>query len=191
MPITPGCQPGAATSTTARLPCAAASASAASQTWASIARRSSLSRSSSAAIARGLLRVLGGQQPHAEIGLADAAAGVDPRAEHEAQIAAFGRAVEAGGVGQSGEAGVAAAGHHLEPLGDEGAVEAAQLGDVGDGAERDQVEPFDQLRLGAAREIAARPQRPEQGRAEQEGHADRGEMALRGAFRRSRRAGWD
>ena len=38
---------------------------------------------------------------------------------------------------------------------------------------------FGSARLG---EEAAGPQRPEQGRAEQEGHADRGEMAVRGAF---------
>ena len=36
----------------------------------------------------GLGRILGGEQAHAEIGLADPAAGVDPRAEREAEIAA-------------------------------------------------------------------------------------------------------
>ena len=100
--------PRAATIATARLPCAPRSASAASLTAASIARRSSLSRSSSAAIAARLVRILGGQQAHAEIGLADPAAGVDPRAEREAEIAAVRRAVEPRRVEQRGEADVAA-----------------------------------------------------------------------------------
>ena len=52
MPITPGCQPSPATTATARSGWASAIASALSQTEASIARRSSLRRSSSAAIAR-------------------------------------------------------------------------------------------------------------------------------------------
>ena len=56
---------------------------------------------------RGLVGILGGEQAHAEVGLADPAAGVDPRAEREAEIAAFGRAVEAGGVDQRGEADIA------------------------------------------------------------------------------------
>ena len=68
------------------------SASAASQTAASIARRSSFSRSSSAAIAARFVGILGGQQPHAEVRLADPAAGIDPRPEREAEIGAGRRA---------------------------------------------------------------------------------------------------
>ena len=182
MPITPGCQPGAATMATARLPCAPAER---------LGRLADRRLDRAALLVEpvelggdrlGLGRILGGEQADAEIGLADPAAGVDPRAEREAEIAAFGRAVEPGGVGERGEADIAAAGHHLEALGHEGAVEAAELGDVGDRAERDQIEQLDQLRLLAAREEAAAAQRAEQGRAEQEGHADRGEMAVRGAL---------
>ena len=182
MPITPGCQPGAATIATARLPWRAGSASAASQTAASIAAALLVEPVELGGDRLGLGRILGGEQADAEIGLADPAAGIDPRAEREAEIAAFGRAVEAGGVGERGEADVAAPGHHLQPLGHEGAVEAAELGDVGDRAERDEIEQLDQLRLLAAGEIAAPAQRPQQGRAEQEGHADRGEMAVGGAL---------
>ena len=75
------------------------------------------------------------------------------------------------------------AGHHLQALRHEGAVEAAQLGDVGDGAERDEIEQVDQLRLLAACEDSRAPRKvAEQRRAEQEGDADRGEMAVRGAL---------
>ena len=88
MPITPGCQPLPMTVSTAAPLSFAACSSACSQTSISIARRSSLSRSSSAAIVARFLRIGGGQQAHAEVGLADAAAGVDPRPEREAEIAA-------------------------------------------------------------------------------------------------------
>ena len=66
----------------------AACSSACSQTSISIARRSSFSRSSSAAMARGFFRVGAGQKPHAEVGLADPAAGVDPWPKRKAEIAA-------------------------------------------------------------------------------------------------------
>src|SRR6185295_17320155 len=38
----------------------------------------------------GLGRILGGEQAHAEVRLADPAAGIDPRAEREAEVAALG-----------------------------------------------------------------------------------------------------
>ena len=88
-----------------------------------------------------------GQQAHAEVGLADPAAGIDPRPKREPEVAA-GRAFDqARGVGEGGEADVAALGHHLEPLGDEGAVEGLQFGDVGDRAERDNVDQVEDLGL--------------------------------------------
>jgi hypothetical protein len=126
----------------------------------------------------GLGRVLGGEQADAEVRLADPAAGVDARAEREAQIAAFGGAAQAGRVGQGGEADILPARHHLEALGHERPVQAAQLGDVGDRAQSDEIEQLDKFRLLAVGEKAAAAQRPQQGGAEQERHADRGEMPL-------------
>ena len=183
MPITPGCQPGAATMATARLPCAAAQR---------LGRLGHDLLDRAALLVEpvelggdrgGLVGIFGGEQADAEVRLADPAAGVDPGAEREAEIAAFRRAGQAGGVGERGEADIAPRRHHLQPLGDEGAVEALELGDVGDGAERDEIEQLDQLRLRPAGEEAARAQRAEQGRAEQEGDADRGEMAVRRRLR--------
>jgi hypothetical protein len=81
-------------------------------------------------------------------------------------------------------------GHDLEALGDEGAVERLQPRDVGDRAERDEVEQVDDLGLGASRRSGRAAQLAQQRDAEQEGHADRGDMAVRGADRRFRRAGW-
>ena len=58
-----------------------------------------------------------------------------------------------------------------------------QTSDVGDGAERDEIEQVDQLRLLAICEKAARREARGQRHAEQERHADRGEMAVRRAVR--------
>ena len=73
-------------------------------------------------------------------GVADPPAGVDPRPDQEAQVIGLRRPVGAGDVEQRREPGPAALAHHLQPLDDEGAVEAGQRHDVGDGGERDEVE---------------------------------------------------
>ena len=137
------------------------------------------------------LGILGGQQAHAEVGLADPAAGIDPRAEREAEVAARRRLDQPRGLGERGEPDIAAAGHDLEALGDEGAVEAAQLGDVGDGAERDEVEQVDQLRL-------RRGRRRGRGARRSRSRATPSRKAMPTAARwpcaapsRFRRAGWD
>ena len=85
------------------------------------------------------------------------------------------------GLGQRDQADVAPFGHDLEALGDEGAVERLQAGDVGDRAQRDDVEQVDELRFGLAGETAAVAQLAQQRDAEQEGHADRRDMAVRSA----------
>ena len=51
-------------------------------------------------------------------------------------------------LGKRGEPDVLPPRHHLQALGDEGAVEALQPRDVGDGAERDEVEQVEDLGLG-------------------------------------------
>ena len=118
------------------------------------------------------------QQPRAEIGAADAAAGIDARAEQEAEMPRLGRAGEPRDVHQRGQAGIVAPAQREQALGDEGAVEALQRHDVGDRAERDEIEPAEQVGL------RPRP-RPEAARAQhavdrdhgEEHQADRGEMA--------------
>ena len=67
----------------------------------------------------------------------------------------------------------------MQALGYEGAVEALQARDVGDGAERDEVEQVEDLGLGQRFEHAAAPHFPQQRNPEQKGHADRREMAVR------------
>ena len=54
-----------------------------------------------------LLRIVAGQQPRAEIGLSDAAAGIDARAQHEAEMIGARRLAQARHVGQRGQADVA------------------------------------------------------------------------------------
>ena len=99
--------------------------------------------------AGGFRGVLLQQQPHAEIGAADAAAGIDARPEQKAEMPGLGRAGEARYVHQRGRAHVLAPSQRDQPLGDEGAVEAGQRHDVGDGAERDQMQQREQIGLGA------------------------------------------
>ena len=129
-----------------------------------------------------LLGIARGEQPHAEIGAPDPSAGVDPRAEREAEVARGGRAGEARRLDQRSKADIAALRHHLEALRHEGAVEPLQLRHVGDGAERDDVEQVDEARLDPVGEDASPAQRADQRGTEQEGNAHRGEMAVRRAL---------
>ena len=80
------------------------------------------------------------QQPHAEIGAADAAAGIDARPEQKAEMPGLRRAGEPRHIHQAHMPGALAPAQRDEALGDEGAVEPDQRHHVGDGAERDDVE---------------------------------------------------
>ena len=126
---------------------------------------------------------VGGQQADAEVGLADAAAGIDPRAQREAEIAAARRLHQPRRLGERREPDILPRRHDLQALGHEGAVEALEPGDIGDGAERDEIEQVEDLRLGERLEEAAAAKLAQQRDAEQERHADRGEMAVRRAVR--------
>ena len=97
--------------------------------------------------ARRLARVLLQQQPHAEVGAADAAAGIDAGPEQEAEMPRLGRPRQPRGVHQRGQADLIAAAQRDHALGDEGAVEAGERHHVGDGAERDQMQQRQQVRL--------------------------------------------
>ena len=92
--------------------------------------------------------IVAGQQPGAEVGLADPAAGIDPRTDGEAQIARRSRACAtrpASAIAR--QAGVAAARHDLQSLRDEGAVDTGERHHVADGAQRHQIEPLPQVGL--------------------------------------------
>ena len=131
--------------------------------------------------ASGFDRIVGAKKLRAEIGAADAAAGIDARAEQEPQVKRLRRARQPRHIHQRGEADVVAAAQRQKSLGDEGAVQPSQRHHIGDGAERHDVEPAEQVRL--------RPRlRPESAGAQHavdrdHGHehqADRGEMAQAG-----------
>ena len=70
----------------------------------------------------GVQRIVGEQEAEAEIGFADAAAGIDARAEGEAAGHGGGGFAGVGDVQESGEAGSGAAGHDAKALRHEGAV---------------------------------------------------------------------
>ena len=142
-------------------------------------------------MSRALVRIGRRQQGDAEARVADPTRRVDARAKREAEIAAAHRAGQSAGIGQRRHAVIGAAGHHLQPLRNEGAVEAVQRGDVGHRAERHEVEQLDQLRFRAVREEATLAQRADGRHRQQEGDADRGEVAVRRAGLAPRPTGWD
>ena len=128
--------------------------------------------------APGLDRIVGAQQQRAEIGAADAAAGVDARTEQEAQVKRLGRTRQPRHVHQRGQADVVAAAQRQQSLGDERAVETLERHHIGDRAERHDVEPAEQIglrpRLGPE---AARAQHAVDRDHGDEHQADRREMA--------------
>ncbi len=127
-------------------------------------------------------RVLRRQQAHAQIRLADAPTGIDARSQRETKVVAQRCASQATGVDEGGQADIAPLCHHLESLSDEGAVQPAKLGNVGNGAQRDYVQQFHQRRFGPAGEPTAGAQHPDQRRAQQKGDAYRRQMAMGGGF---------
>ncbi len=128
----------------------------------------------------GLGRIVGGQQARAQVGAADAAAGVDPRSQQEAGVERRGRPLALGHLGQGLQPWIGPGRHHLQPLGGQGAVEADQGGHVADRAQGRQVQPAAQVRLGAGGEQAA-PARLAIERGQQhEGDPGGGQHALAG-----------
>ncbi len=121
------------------------------------------------------------QQPHPEIGAPDPAARIDARAQHEAEMPGFGRAVQPRHIHQRGVADMIAAAHRDQALGDEGTIEPGQRRDIGHGAERHMVQHAEQIRLrpfggpeaAAAQFAVDRDQRDQH-------EADGGEMAEAG-----------
>ena len=91
--------------------------------------------------------VVGRQQFHPEPGVADASARVDPRAEHEPQMPRFGLFLELCDIGKRRDSGVSPPRHDDKPLTDQRPVHAGQRHHIGDGRERDQVQPFHKVRL--------------------------------------------
>ena len=79
---------------------------------------------------------------------------------------------------RAGEAGTATMAHYRQPLGHEGAVEAGERHDVGDGGEGNEIEGVRQGRFGPLRaEVALQAQGAVQRHKRQEHHAGRAEMA--------------
>ena len=107
--------------------------------------------------ARRLHLVVGGEQARAERGIADASAGVDARAQHEAQMIGRGRHGEAGGIGERAQPGVAALAHDLQALGHVGAVEALERHHIAHGGEADEVEQRQQVGRRALGAVVSAP----------------------------------
>ncbi len=131
---------------------------------------------------RGFLRVVGGEQPGAEIGGADPAAGIDPGPEHEAEMVGVDRFGHAADRGQRAQPGIAALPRDPDALRDKRAVDPGQRDDVAHRAERDQIEPLQQVGFGPLGVPAGLAQRPVDGDGQQEGDPDRGERSVRASL---------
>ena len=100
---------------------------------------------------RRLIRIVFQQQPHAEIGTADAAARIDARAQQKSEMPGLGRPGEARHVHQADVARALPAAQSDQALSDEGSVEPDQRHDVGHGAERDIVQKCQKIEAPVAR----------------------------------------
>ena len=98
------------------------------------------------------------EQPCAEPGIADAPARVDPGAQHEAKRVRRRRLVDARRVAERLQAGILPVLEHLEPLHDEGAVDALERHHVANRGERHDVEPAQKVRRLCLGIVAFRPQ---------------------------------
>jgi hypothetical protein len=87
-----------------------------------------------------LLRVIGGQQARAQVGLADPPTGIDAGAEHEAQVIARRCPVEPRHIAQRHQALAVAPRHDGQPLPHEGAVHAPERRHIGHRRQRHEVE---------------------------------------------------
>jgi hypothetical protein len=104
---------------------------------------------------RRLQRVVGRQQPHAEIGRAHPSGGIDARTQGKAEVGRRRRLRQPRRIEQSRQADIAPRRQHLQALRHERPVETPQLRHVRHGPERYQVEQVDQPRLGPPCEEAA------------------------------------
>ena len=150
-PTTPGCQPSDAVTTTAPFSsspsAASASASACAKVACSIAWRSRLRRSSSAAICFASLgsSVISSRTPRSARPMRPPALmrGPSRKPRCHGSGGPESRATSISAVSP----GCSRRRIAIKPLGDESAVEAAQRHHVGDGAERDEIEEIAQVRL--------------------------------------------
>ncbi len=124
-------------------------------------------------------RIVGRQEPRAEIGLADAATGIDTRAQDEPRMVSIELLADPGRVAQRGETDIAAPAHHLEPLRHQRAVDAGERHDIANRAERHEIEPLHQIGLLPALIPARLAQRAIDASDEEKGHAHRGQHAMR------------
>ena len=127
-----------------------------------------------------LVRIVARQQTRAKIGLADAAAGIDPRAQQESEMIGFRRFLQARDVGERRQPGIAALRHDLKAGADQRAVDAEQRDHVTDRAQGHEIEPLPKIGLRPRRAVpASLAQGAIDTHGEQERDANRGEMLVR------------
>src|SRR6516162_5689833 len=115
-----------------------------------------------------------------EIGGSDPAAGVDPWTEDEPQMIRVDPLAEAGDRGQRGETAIAVAPRNFDPLRDQRPIDAGERYDIANRAERHQIEPLQQVWLGATAGVPAGAAQSAVDRdGEQKSDADCRQLAMR------------
>jgi len=128
-----------------------------------------------------LRRLVERQQPGAKRRVADAAAGIDARADQEAEMIGRQRRIDPREAPERGDAAIGAAPERDQALDDEGAVEADERHDIADRAERHEIEPLQEIRLFPLAGIPAAPAQFAIDRDDrEEGDPDGGEIAEAG-----------
>ena len=122
--------------------------------------------------------IVGGEQAAAERGIADAAAGVDARADEEGEMEGVDRLADARDADQRPQPRILLPAYGEQPLDDEGAVDAGERDDVAHRRQRDEIEPAEQVGRRPARR--RRAQGADSFHERQEDDAGGAEMALPG-----------
>ncbi len=121
--------------------------------------------------------IVGRQEAHAEVGLAEAPAGIDAGPQREAELPAVAQLGHPGGPGERSQARRLAPPGDLQALADEGAVEALERHHIAHGGERHEVEPAQ--KIGHPPALAPAAQLASGGDEEKKGDPDRGQVAYR------------
>ena len=124
--------------------------------------------------------IVGGEQSHAQICLANAPAGIHPRPQRKAEVARHRRPAETRRIAQRRNADIGPAAHHLQSLRDKRAIQPHERRHIGHGAQCDQIDQFHQIGLVAVGKQPARPEQAIERHAQQKRYAHRCQMAMRG-----------
>ena len=103
----------------------------------------------------GLDRIVGGEQPAAESGIADAPAGIDARPDQIGEMKSVNRLADARDPRKGGQPLILLLARHLQPLDHESAVDAGKRHHIANRRQRDDVEQRKQIKWRGVRQPLA------------------------------------